>query len=152
MVQSNPKWLESFVSKNVAQLLVKYDNLRLLAQRAFVTYLKSINKKQDKDVFDVMKLPIDEFSTSLGLPMTPKVRFLNKKTKINAMAVGPPLHPEICNVESMLEFRKRRPILNLKGDEVEDAILIPKENPCGAETTTLQTGDVLYVTFYSLFE
>ena len=153
LVQSNPEWLGTFVSENVAGLLVKYDNLQLLAQRAFVTYLKSINKKQDNDVFDVMKLPIDEFSASLGLPMTPKVRFLNKKTKIKAMAVETPsLHPEICSAENMLEFQKRRPILNLKEDEVEDAILIPKENPCGAEATTLQTGDVLYVTFCSLFD
>lgn len=32
-------------------------------------------------MFDVLKLSIEEFSASLGLPMTPKVRFLNQKIK-----------------------------------------------------------------------
>lgn len=50
-----------------------------LAQRAFITYLKSVCKEKDKEVFDVMKLGIDDFSASLGLPLTPKIRFLNQK-------------------------------------------------------------------------
>lgn len=32
-------------------------------------------------MFDVLKLSIEDFSASLGLPMTPKVRFLNQKIK-----------------------------------------------------------------------
>ncbi|KAI3844555.1 hypothetical protein MKX03_020372 [Papaver bracteatum] len=64
----------------LAALLVKYPNLQLLAQRAFITYVRSIHKQRDREVFDVTKVPIEEFSASLGLPMTPKLRFLNKKT------------------------------------------------------------------------
>ncbi|KAI3948815.1 hypothetical protein MKX01_022229 [Papaver californicum] len=76
---ANTKKLQS-VSGLVAALLVKYPNMQLLAQRAFITYVRSIHKQGDKEVFDVTKVPIEEFSASLGLPMTPKLRFLNKKT------------------------------------------------------------------------
>ncbi|GLT62105.1 hypothetical protein SLA2020_347680 [Shorea laevis] len=69
------------VSGLLSALLVKYPDLQHVAQRAFITYLRSIHIQKDKEVFDVTKLPIDEFSASLGLPMTPKVKFLNRKAK-----------------------------------------------------------------------
>ncbi|XP_059633952.1 DEAD-box ATP-dependent RNA helicase 32-like [Cornus florida] len=121
--QANPEWLRA-VSENVAALLVKYDNLKQLAQRAFITYLRSIYIKRNKEVFDVMKLPIDEFSASLGLPMTPKIRFLKQKIRSKAVSGKPFLQPEI----------------GLKEDEVDDALLIPKETPHRGET---QTGDAV---------
>ncbi|KAK4491722.1 hypothetical protein RD792_002491 [Penstemon davidsonii] len=80
IIKANTKRLQP-VSGLLAALLVKYPNLQLLAQRAFITYLRSIHKQRDKEVFEVTKLPIDEFSASLGLPMTPKVRFLKQKVK-----------------------------------------------------------------------
>ena len=67
------------ISGLLASLLVKYPNLQSLAQRAFITYLKSIHKQPDKAVFDVSKLAFEEFSASLGLPMTPVIRFLKQK-------------------------------------------------------------------------
>lgn len=56
-----------------------------LAQRAFTTYLRSVYLQRDKQVFDVEQLPIEEFSASLGLPLTPKIRFLNRKIKRNTI-------------------------------------------------------------------
>lgn len=55
--------------------------MQQLAQRAFITYLRSIHIQKDKDIFDVTKLSVEEFSASLGLPMTPKIRFLKQKNK-----------------------------------------------------------------------
>ncbi|KNA17421.1 hypothetical protein SOVF_080270 [Spinacia oleracea] len=74
----NKEKLQS-VSPLLASILVKYPDMQQLAQRAFITYLKAVCKEKDKEVFDVMKLGIDEFSASIGLPLTPKVRFLNQK-------------------------------------------------------------------------
>ncbi|KAJ7960760.1 RNA helicase [Quillaja saponaria] len=76
----NTKILQS-VSELLSSLLVKYPNIQHLAQRAFITYLRSIHIQKDKEIFDVMKLPIDKFSASLGLPMTPKIRFLDQKIR-----------------------------------------------------------------------
>ncbi|KAF9666993.1 hypothetical protein SADUNF_Sadunf16G0286700 [Salix dunnii] len=79
-IKANTKRLQP-VSGLLAALLVKYPDMQQLAQRAFITYLRSIHIQKDKEVFDVLKLSIEEFSASLGLPMTPKVRFLNQKIK-----------------------------------------------------------------------
>ncbi|KAF2288753.1 hypothetical protein GH714_012243 [Hevea brasiliensis] len=57
-----------------------------LAKRAFVTYLRCIHIQKDKEVFDVMKLPIDKFSASMSPPMTPKIHFLNQKSKGKKMS------------------------------------------------------------------
>ncbi|KAI3967383.1 hypothetical protein MKX01_040709 [Papaver californicum] len=62
-VHANMEKLRS-VSELVAALLVKYPNMLLLAQRAFITYVKSIHKQGDKEVSSY----------------DPKLRFLNKKT------------------------------------------------------------------------
>lgn len=76
--QANTKRLQP-VSGLLAALLVKYPDMQHRAQKAFITYLRSVHIQKDKEVFDVTKLSIDEFSASLGLPMTPKIRFLNQK-------------------------------------------------------------------------
>ncbi|KAJ7558896.1 hypothetical protein O6H91_04G061000 [Diphasiastrum complanatum] len=66
------------VSEALAGLLSKDPDLKYMAQRSFVTYLRSIHVRSDKSVFDVSKLPINEFALSLGLPTTPRIRFLKK--------------------------------------------------------------------------
>ncbi|KAK6946894.1 protein of unknown function DUF4217 [Dillenia turbinata] len=71
------------VSSLLLALLVKYPDMQRLAERAFITYLKSIHKRKDKSIFDVTKLPIDEYSTSLGLPMTPKICFLKEEPALD---------------------------------------------------------------------
>ncbi|MQL83358.1 hypothetical protein Taro_015822, partial [Colocasia esculenta] len=76
--QANLQRLQS-ITDSLASLLVKYPNLQALARRAFITYLKSIHIQRDKEVFDVSKLPIEEFSLSLGLPLTPVIRFHQKQ-------------------------------------------------------------------------
>ncbi|KAL0311025.1 UNVERIFIED_CONTAM: DEAD-box ATP-dependent RNA helicase 32 [Sesamum angustifolium] len=92
-IKANTKRLQP-VSGLLAALLVKYPDLQYLAQRAFITYLRSIHKQRDKEIFEVTKLPIDEFAASLGLPMTPKVRFLKQKVKDKKVLEGSTLAPE----------------------------------------------------------
>ncbi|CAI9088415.1 OLC1v1022727C1 [Oldenlandia corymbosa var. corymbosa] len=77
ITKTNAKRLQP-VSGLLAALLVKYPNLQQLAQRAFTTYLKSVQKQRDKEIFDVKKLLIEDYSASLGLPMTPKFNFIKK--------------------------------------------------------------------------
>ncbi|KAK4420763.1 DEAD-box ATP-dependent RNA helicase 32 [Sesamum alatum] len=92
-IKANTKRVQP-VSGLLAALLVKYPNLQYLAQRAFITYLRSIHKQRDKEIFEVTKLPIDEFAASLGLPMTPKVRFLKQKVKGKKVPEGSTPVPE----------------------------------------------------------
>lgn len=96
-----------------------------LAKGAFKTYLRSIKKQKDKEVFDLFKLPIDDFAASLGLPMTPKVRFIQQKTKKNTESEettdsennedgSRPTSDEKQHLESL--------------EEAEDDVLFPKES------------------------
>eukprot|EP00897_Mesotaenium_endlicherianum_P003646 jgi/Mesen1/3309/ME000191S02444 len=65
----------------LAGLLSKDPELKYMAQRTFVTYLRSIHLQSNKEIFDVTKLPHVEFAASLGLPNLPRVRFLKKGQK-----------------------------------------------------------------------
>ncbi|KAM6561961.1 hypothetical protein CsatB_021959 [Cannabis sativa] len=98
----------------LSALLVKYPELLPKAQRAVTTYVRSILKNRDKEIFDVMKLPVDGFSASLGLPLTPKLRFLNQKIKKGNNIVGKPsvVEPEDSTDEDEDE-------LDLPGEELD---------------------------------
>lgn len=128
------------VTPKLAALLVNSTDLQALAQRAFITYLRSIHKQSDKDVFDVTKLPIDEFAASLGLPMTPKVRFLNRKAKGNVVPHESNLLPESPAKEDLLEVKREAPSA-VKSVEEEKDILFPKERSLLAEEKTAEAGD-----------
>lgn len=55
--------------------------------QAFISYLRSIYLQKDKKTFKLDGLPIDEFAEALGLPGTPRVKFLSRelaKQKKNA--------------------------------------------------------------------
>jgi ATP-dependent RNA helicase DDX10/DBP4 len=57
----------------------KDPEIKYLGQKAFVSYVRSINLHKDKDVFKVEQLPVEEFAASLGLPGAPRIKFLSAK-------------------------------------------------------------------------
>ncbi|KAL1307518.1 hypothetical protein HN51_049428 [Arachis hypogaea] len=119
------------VSTLLASLLVKYPDLQHRAQRAFVTYLRSIHIQKDKEIFDVMKLPIDEYSASLGLPMTPKIRFLNQKIKSKGALAKTILdEPQHQKEENELKIsQKKLDSSDSEGEETENDLLLAADNP-----------------------
>ncbi|KAL3508496.1 hypothetical protein ACH5RR_027897 [Cinchona calisaya] len=143
-IKANAKRLQP-VSGLLAALLVKYPNLQQLAQRAFITYLKSIHKQRDKEVFDVMKLPVDDFSASLGLPMTPKIRFLKQKVK-GKTSEELSLVQEHTPVENLFEdhvesFGTGKFVEDKVEAEEDKGILLQKETQLGEKVTEIG-GDV----------
>jgi ATP-dependent RNA helicase DDX10/DBP4 len=58
--------------------LAKDPTLKDTAQRAFVSYAKSIFLMKDKKVFNVQALDTDSFAHSLGLAIPPRIRFLQR--------------------------------------------------------------------------
>ncbi|KAK9268616.1 hypothetical protein L1049_000373 [Liquidambar formosana] len=150
-IKANTKRLQP-VSVLLAALLVKYPDLQHLAQRAFITYLRSIHIQREKEVFDVMKLPIDEFSASLGLPMTPKVRFLNQRTRSKTASGKHSLELENPPEENLLEIPREKPreklVTNeLKEEEVDKGFLVMKETSIEAKGNATEIGDDAYATF-----
>ncbi|KAM4738978.1 putative ATP-dependent RNA helicase DDX10 [Anableps anableps] len=69
-VQCVQQKLEAFLAQEMEQ--------KERAQRAFVSYLRSVYLMKNKEVFDVFKLQIREYALSLGLAVAPRVRFLSK--------------------------------------------------------------------------
>jgi ATP-dependent RNA helicase DDX10/DBP4 len=53
-------------------------DLKYLAQRALVSYVRSVHFHHDKAIFKVEALPIEAFAASLGLAGAPKLRLLSR--------------------------------------------------------------------------
>lgn len=77
-IQVNMQKLHS-IQRNVEALLARDNNLKESAQRAFVAYMKSVFLMKDKEVFNVAALDTDAYSKSLGLAISPRIRFLQKR-------------------------------------------------------------------------
>ncbi|XP_015380265.1 PREDICTED: probable ATP-dependent RNA helicase DDX10 [Diuraphis noxia] len=79
-IKVNPNKLTS-IQRTLEATLAKDHVLKESAQRAFVSYIKSVFLMKDKSVFDVSALDTDSFASSLGLAIPPRVRFLQKWKK-----------------------------------------------------------------------
>ncbi|KAK8726397.1 hypothetical protein OTU49_010251 [Cherax quadricarinatus] len=102
-------------------ILSKYLNLKEEAVRAFKTYLKHLALTKDKKVFNIMSIDINAFARSLGLVVTPRVRFLEKgmKTALGQMAVK----SETNEAEQVSDLAERPKLTTLDigaGDSDED--------------------------------
>lgn len=66
-------------TKDQLQRLAFQDpDLKYLAQRALVSYVRSVHVHHDKAIFKVEGLPIEAFAASLGLAGAPKIRLLSR--------------------------------------------------------------------------
>ncbi|XP_064617885.1 probable ATP-dependent RNA helicase DDX10 [Liolophura sinensis] len=79
-MKPNPKRIWS-VQNRLESLCASDVPLKDSAQRAFVSYLRSVFLMHNKKVFDVHKLDTEAFSRSLGLAIPPRVRFLQRDQK-----------------------------------------------------------------------
>ncbi|CAK9816338.1 Probable ATP-dependent RNA helicase DDX10 [Anthophora quadrimaculata] len=77
MIQINPNKLQS-PQRKMEALLARDVSLKESAQRAFVTYIKSVFLMKDKEIFNVRALNTDSFARSLGLAIPPRIRFLQR--------------------------------------------------------------------------
>lgn len=57
--------------------------IKYLAQKALVSYVRSVFLNGNKEIFKVAELPVDQFALSLGLSGTPKLRFVAKSLAKN---------------------------------------------------------------------
>lgn len=67
-------------------LLARSEDLKAAAQAAFVSYIRSVFLNPNKTIFDVAKLDVDEFASSLGLPTAPRLRMVKKLQRQSAAA------------------------------------------------------------------
>lgn len=60
--------------------------IKHLAQKAFVSYVRSIHLQKNKEIFDVTALALEPFAAALGLPGAPKVKFVKEAAKAKKAA------------------------------------------------------------------
>jgi ATP-dependent RNA helicase DDX10/DBP4 len=73
--EANASRLQS-ISGRLQSLNAEDPNLKYLAQKSFISYMRSVFLQSDKDVFKVDALPADAYAIALGLPIAPKIKFL----------------------------------------------------------------------------
>lgn len=64
------------IKSQLVHMCFKDPELKYLAQKAFVTYTKSLYVQKDKEIFNIKNYDLEAFAASLGLPGAPKIRFL----------------------------------------------------------------------------
>jgi len=79
-IRVNPKKLGS-IQKKLEAFCAQDQDIKLWAQKSIVSYARSVFLQSNKKIFDVNKLPLDEYAQSLGLPNPPRIRFLKKAEK-----------------------------------------------------------------------
>ncbi|KAG1046075.1 hypothetical protein G6F43_011172 [Rhizopus delemar] len=77
------------IQKQLQSFCFQDPEIKYLAQRAFVAYMRSIYLQKNKTIFDVNALPAEEFAHSLGLAGAPKIKFVKKTEKKKMGAVEP---------------------------------------------------------------
>ncbi|KAJ7943576.1 RNA helicase [Quillaja saponaria] len=105
------------------------------------------------EIFDVKKLPVDEFSASLGLPMTPKIRFLDPKIRHKPVS-GKSSLPESENSdnENLLENQSEEdPIekvdLNDLWLDEDKGFILTEDTPNLGDVKTHVIEDIRHVNF-----
>ncbi|XP_050095401.1 probable ATP-dependent RNA helicase DDX10 [Anopheles aquasalis] len=78
----------------IQSMLAQSPELKECAKRAFVAYVKSVALMKNREVFQLQKLNLDGYAKSLGLNVTPRIRFLSRvatdrKPATTANGTGP---------------------------------------------------------------
>uniref|UniRef100_T1IEY6 ATP-dependent RNA helicase n=1 Tax=Rhodnius prolixus TaxID=13249 RepID=T1IEY6_RHOPR len=79
-IKVNPNHMISPQAK-IEALLAKDINLKASAQRAFVAYAKYVFLMKDKSVFNIKAIDTDKYARSMGLVISPRIRFIAKADK-----------------------------------------------------------------------
>ncbi|SPN98472.1 probable ATP-dependent RNA helicase [Cephalotrichum gorgonifer] len=63
------------IKSELQQLCFQNPDVKYLAQKAFISYTRSVNYQKDKSVFKLGELDLDGFAGSMGLPGAPQIKF-----------------------------------------------------------------------------
>lgn len=80
-IQINPTKIRS-IQERAAALCARELDLKQRAQRCFKTYLKSVYFMKNKQIFNVKLLDFAAYASSLGLEVSPRLRFFEKDKEI----------------------------------------------------------------------
>ncbi|GAA5991070.1 hypothetical protein JCM10908_006525 [Rhodotorula pacifica] len=77
-IKANEKKKQS-IRTQLQSAAFQFPEIKFLAQRAFISYVRSIHLQKDKSIFKLDNLPLEEYAASLGLAGAPKIKFTSKQ-------------------------------------------------------------------------
>ena len=96
--------MQNTIRSQLQNMCFKDSELKYLGQKAFVSYVRSVYIQKDRKIFDVKKLDLEDYASSLGLPGAPRVKFVKgedaKKTKNMPRQMARMDHLDEDNLES----------------------------------------------------
>ncbi|KAF8964766.1 P-loop containing nucleoside triphosphate hydrolase protein [Flammula alnicola] len=140
------------IQNQLQNLAFQDPEIKYLGQKAFVSYLRSIYLHKDKTIFKVDELPVDRFAESLGLPGTPKIKFLSKaavKQRKNASRTV-----EAAQAEAEREKEAESSSEESDGDDEGDASSSSEDEEGETEpkATKAAKGDIVRTKYDRMFE
>ena len=64
------------IKDQLQNMCFKDPELKYLGQKAFISYVKSVHLQKDKEVFNLKALQLEDYAAGLGLPGTPRIKFI----------------------------------------------------------------------------
>lgn len=79
-IKMNAQKKDQTIAKQIQSLLFKFNELKTLSQKSFVSYLRSIYLQKDKGTFKISELAndtalLERYAKSIGLAGSPKIKF-----------------------------------------------------------------------------
>lgn len=94
--------------------------IKYLAQKTLVSYVRSIHLQHNKRIFKVSELPLDEYARSLGLPGAPKLRFISRSSDKNASR-------ELLKKQGVIKSVSRECSSDSESEEIDDSTNTTKQ-------------------------
>jgi ATP-dependent RNA helicase DDX10/DBP4 len=69
------------VTQQFQSLCIEHQELKYLAQKSLISYLRSIYLQTNKDIFNIELLPIQQLAECMGLNTVPKLKILKQSNK-----------------------------------------------------------------------
>lgn len=63
------------IERSLESICSEHQDVKYLAQRALISYLRFLYKSQNKKLFDVRKINLEAFAQSFGLASAPVLNF-----------------------------------------------------------------------------
>jgi ATP-dependent RNA helicase DDX10/DBP4 len=118
-IKVNPAKTKS-IKGQLSAICSQSPDMKYLAQKAFICYLRSIYLQSNKEVFDVHQLPFEDFADSLGLPGAPQVKFTGGASSKNKSRQMEQIDNKEIRVPKTMGKKKQIELANAKSDSEEE--------------------------------
>ena len=104
-IKMNPKQNHNTQTK-FASLVAAHKDLKALAQKAFMSYVRSVHLQPKKNIFNASSLSLQEFALSLGLAGAPRVNFIEISDDRSVLREKKNVNRKLHNLKTKIKEQK----------------------------------------------